>query len=251
MATTVNNAQTNDAQKDIAQNDGITELVIIIDKSGSMSGLESDTIGGFNSMLNQHKKGEGLCRLTTIFFSDNAKIIHDRVDISTVKPLTAADYIPGGCTALLDTVGNAISHTKAIQAGASADTRANKVVFVIITDGYENASHEYNALQIKHMITLLQDKEGWDFIFLGANIDAVQTASSYGIRSNMSANITADSEGIQSSYRVMHKAVSAARLASKCAARSKGATPARSLSEDVAFLQDLLDLDSQSASNKK
>ena len=128
MATTVNNAQTNDAQKDIAQNDGI---------------------GGFNSMLNQHKKGEGLCRLTTIFFSDNAKIIHDRVDISTVKPLTAADYIPGGCTALLDTVGNAISHTKAIQAGASADTRANKVVFVIITEykGYPSRCFRRHSRQ--------------------------------------------------------------------------------------------------------
>ncbi|MBQ2099172.1 MAG: VWA domain-containing protein [Bacteroidales bacterium] len=240
-----NGAQTNDAQKDIAQNDGITELVIIIDKSGSMSGLESDTIGGFNSMLNQHKKGEGLCRLTTIFFSDNAKIIHDRVDISTVKPLTAADYIPGGCTALLDTVGNAISHTKAIQAGASADTRANKVVFVIITDGYENASREYSAPQIKQMITLLQDKEGWDFIFLGANIDAVETASSYGIRSNMSANITADSAGMESTYRFMHKAVSAARRSSKCAARSRSAAPAPSLCEDADFMSDLEELASR------
>jgi len=238
MATTEINAQ-NGAQ-DIAQNNnGITELVIIIDKSGSMSGLESDTIGGFNSMLNQHKKGEGVCRLTTIFFADHHKVIHDRVDISSVKPLTAADYIPGGCTALLDTVGNAISHTKAVQAGATDETRANKVVFVIITDGYENASREYSALQIKQMISQQQDKEGWDFIFLGANIDAVETASSYGINSRMAANITADSKGLQSSYHFMERAVSHARSSAKKAARNKQCASAPSLLADASFLEDL------------
>lgn len=234
MATTEISAQNNGAQ-----NNGITELVIIIDKSGSMSGLESDTIGGFNSMLTQHKNGEGLCRLTTIFFSDSRKIVHDRVDISTVKPLTAADYIPGGCTALLDTVGNAINHTKAIQAGASDDTRANKVVFVIITDGYENASREYNAPQIKQMITQQQDKDGWDFIFLGANIDAVQTASSYGINSQMAANITADSAGLKSSYHFMERAVSRARSCAKKSAKSERCAPAPSLLEDESFLDEL------------
>ncbi len=234
MATTGNNAQ------DKAQNNnGITELVIIIDKSGSMSGLESDTIGGFNSMLNQHKKGDGVCRLTTIFFADNHQIIHDRVDISTVKPLTAADYIPGGCTALLDTVGNAINHTKAVQAGATDESRANKVVFVIITDGYENSSREYNAPQIKQMITHQQDKEGWDFIFLGANIDAVKTASSYGINAQMSANITADSEGLRSSYHFMERAVSRARSSAKKAAKCERFAAAPSLLADASFLEDL------------
>jgi hypothetical protein len=200
MATIENNAQNNGAQSNDVQNNGITELVMIIDKSGSMSGLESDTIGGFNSMLNQHKKGDGLCRLTTIFFSDSAKIIHDRVDISTVKPLTEADYIPGGCTALLDAVGNAINHTKAIQAGASAETRANKVVFVIITDGYENASREYSAPQIKQMISQQQDKDGWDFIFLGANIDAIETARNFGIDETRAANFVSDEAGIGVMY---------------------------------------------------
>ncbi len=240
MATTEISAQNNNGAQNNAQNsNGITELVIIIDKSGSMSGLESDTIGGFNSMLNQHKKGEGLCRLTTIFFADNRKIVHDRVDISEVKPLTAADYIPGGCTALLDTVGNAINHTKAIQAGATDETRANKVVFVIITDGYENASREYNAPQIKQMITQQQDKEGWDFIFLGANIDAVGTASSYGINAQMAANITADSEGLRSSYHFMEKAVSRARSCAKKAAKADRCAPAQSLLADESFLMEL------------
>ena len=248
MATIENNAQNNGAQSNDVQNNGITELVMIIDKSGSMSGLESDTIGGFNSMLNQHKKGDGLCRLTTIFFSDSAKIIHDRVDISTVKPLTAADYIPGGCTALLDAVGNAINHTKAIQAGASTDTRANKVVFVIITDGYENASREYSAPQIKQMISQQQDKDGWDFIFLGANIDAAQTALSYGIRKNMSANISATSDGLDSAYRFLKKTVCYARRSAKTAARYEGSAPAPSLSEDMDFMQELQDLDNETAS---
>ena len=199
MATTELNAAKN------------TELVFIIDKSGSMSGLESDTIGGFNSMLNQHKKGEGKCRLTSVFFSDNQKTVHDRVDISTVKPLTDADYIPGGCTALLDTVGNAINHTKSVLAGATDEAERNSnVVYIIITDGYENASREYNAPQIKDMITR-QQEAGWEFVFLGANIDAVTTAERYGISHKKAANFRADKKGMAASFSVVSKVVGAMR----------------------------------------
>ncbi|MCR5455860.1 MAG: VWA domain-containing protein [Bacteroidales bacterium] len=188
-----------------------TELVFIIDKSGSMSGLESDTIGGFNSMLNQHKKGEGKCTLSTIFFSDHQKTIHDRVDIATVKPLTDADYIPGGCTALLDTVGNSINHTKSILSGADDEAvRNSKVVYVIITDGYENASREYSAPQIKDMITK-QQEAGWEFVFLGANIDAVSTAATYGIKHNKAVNFHADEEGMRMSFKALTRLVGSVR----------------------------------------
>lgn len=188
-----------------------TELVFIIDKSGSMSGLESDTIGGFNSMLSQHKKGEGACTISTIFFSDSQRTVHDRVDISSVQPLTAADYIPGGCTALLDTVGNSINHTKSIIMGAADESvRNSNVVYVIITDGYENASREYNASQIRQMISERQ-KAGWEFVFLGANIDAISTAESYGIKSSRAANFKADSKGMACSFRALSCLMSSVR----------------------------------------
>ena len=154
----------------------ITELVFIIDKSGSMTGLEKDTIGGFNSMLEKQREEEGVCHISTVFFSDEAKVVHNRKNIAQVEPLTLKDYLPGGCTALLDTVGDAINHTVKIQKMLADDEKASKVMFVIITDGEENSSRRFNGAQIKKMISLEQEKYGWEFIFLGANIDAATTA---------------------------------------------------------------------------
>ncbi len=189
----------------------ITELVFIIDKSGSMSGLESDTIGGFNSMLNQHKDGEGRCHISTIFFSDRQQVIHNRKNIAEVEPLTSRDYIPGGCTALLDALGNAISHTIQVQKMAADDEKASNVIFVVITDGYENASREYSAPQIRSMISREQEKYGWEFIFLGANIDAVETAQNIGIRANRSVDFVCDSTGIGKNFAAIGAMVNACR----------------------------------------
>jgi len=193
------------------KNNNITELVFIIDKSGSMSGLEGDTIGGFNSMLNQHRKGEGKCHISTIMFSDHQQVIHNRKNISDVSPLTDNDYIPGGCTALLDALGNAINHTIQVQRLAADDERASKVIFVIITDGYENSSREYSAPQIRSLIKKEQEKYGWEFIFLGANIDSVATAGSYGIRADRSVDFVCDSQGIGKNFEAIGSYVSACR----------------------------------------
>ena len=185
----------------------ITELIFIIDKSGSMTGLEKDTIGDFNSMLEKQREEEGVCHISTVFFSDEAKVVHNRKNIAQVEPLTLKDYLPGGCTALLDTVGDAINHTVKIQKMLADDEKASKVMFVIITDGEENSSRRFNGAQIKKMISLEQEKYGWEFIFLGANIDAATTAERYGIRRERAANWIGNSKGVSKNFRALSAVV--------------------------------------------
>lgn len=184
-----------------------TELVFIIDKSGSMQGLENDTIGGFNSMLSKHKECEGVCKLSTIFFSDDSKVIHNRVDIKEVNPLSLKDYQVGGCTALLDAIANAICYQNVVQKVDKCDN----VIFVIITDGQENASREYNDIKVKKMIEEKQEKNNWQFIFLGANIDVVHTAHDYGIRQENAVEYCCDSKGVGLNFEVLSCAIASFR----------------------------------------
>ena len=154
----------------------LTELVFILDRSGSMGGLESDTIGGFNSLLEKQKKVEGKCSLTTVLFDHDYELLHDRINIQAVSPLTEKDYYVRGSTALLDAVGRTISKIEHVQETTAEEYRAGKVMFVIITDGMENASREYTTKKVKSMIEAEKEK-GWEFVFLGANMDAVETAA--------------------------------------------------------------------------
>lgn len=187
-----------------------TELVFVIDKSGSMTGTEADTIGGFNSMLNKIKAEDIPCRLTTFMFNNDYEIIHDRLDIDAVMPMTRHDYIPGRSTALVDAAVTAIEKTINVQKNSDAKHRAEEVIFVIITDGEENASREFSATHLKRLIKKEQEEYGWEFIFLGANIDAVTTADNYGIRRDRSFDFLADSAGIGLNYRTMADVVKTA-----------------------------------------
>lgn len=188
-----------------------TELVFILDKSGSMSGLESDTMGGFNSMLEKRKDIEGDCLITTILFDHNFELLHDRIDIKAVSPMTSKQYRIGGTTALLDAIGKAIQKTENAQKQTAKELRASKVMFVIITDGEENASREYCAKKVKALIEKKKEKKGWEFIFLGANIDAVETAGRFGIRADRAADYLADSEGTALNFRMMSNTVTSFR----------------------------------------
>lgn len=176
------------------------ELVFILDKSGSMSGLESDTIGGFNSMLNKQKAVDGECRITTVLFDHTYTLLHDRIDIRAVNPMTDREYCVGGSTALLDAIGRTIHKLIAVQKNTVEEYRADKVMFVIITDGMENASREYSLEQVKSLITMEQEQFGWEFIFLGANMDAVRTASHFGIHASRAADYVPDGDGTQLNF---------------------------------------------------
>ncbi len=190
---------------------GLTELVFILDKSGSMGGLESDTIGGFNSMLEKQKKVPGECNITTVLFDNNYELLHDRIDIRAVSPITETEYCVGGSTALLDAIGRTINKIGNAQKHTSDEYRAEKVMFVIITDGQENSSREYSSRQVKQMIEQYKTRFGWEFIFLGANIDAVETAGNLGIDPDRAQNFHADSKGIELNFRVLSEAMSSYR----------------------------------------
>ena len=186
----------------------LTELVFILDKSGSMAGLETDTIGGFNTLLAKQKQEKGEAMITTVLFDNNYEILHDRADIRQVNPITAKEYFVEGSTALLDALGRTINRAgKAISEMRETD-RPGKVMVVIITDGYENASREFKYSQIKHMIEHQQTKYAWEFIFLGANIDAVSAAEQVGIRADRSASYNADSQGTRLNYDAVCSVVS-------------------------------------------
>jgi len=184
----------------------LTELVFILDKSGSMSGLEADTIGGFNAMLEKQKAVEGECLITTVLFDDRYLILHDHINIQTVRPITEETYFVGGSTALLDAIGKTIHKIGNAQKNTASDLRADKVMFVIITDGEENASREYSVEKIKSQIKRQKEKYGWEFIFLGANIDAVGTADRFGIGANRAVKYCADSSGINLNFTVINAA---------------------------------------------
>ncbi len=190
---------------------GLTELVFILDKSGSMGGLETDTIGGYNSMLAKQQTIEGKCHITTVLFDNNYELLHDRIDIKAVSPITEKEYQVGGSTALLDAIGRTIYKIGNAQKHTADDYRAEKVMFVIITDGEENSSREYSAEKIKAQIERQKTKYGWEFIFLGANIDAVETAGRFGISAERAQNYHADSAGVELNFRVMSEAVATFR----------------------------------------
>lgn len=190
---------------------GLTELVFILDRSGSMAGLESDTIGGFNSVLTKQKTEDGDANITTILFDDKYEVLHDRYNLLKISNITDKEYFVRGTTALLDAIGKTINKMANVQKYASDDEGAEKVMVVIITDGMENASREYSYNQIKKMIDRQKEKYGWEFIFLGANIDAVEVAGRFGIAQDRAANYHADSEGTMLNYEVISETVSMVR----------------------------------------
>lgn len=198
---------------------GLTELVFILDRSGSMGGLESDTIGGFNGMLGKQKKEAGEANVTTVLFDDQIDIIHDRFPIDAVKPLTDEDYFVRGSTALLDAVGSTVKKVENIQRRLPEEMRAENIIFVITTDGQENASQEYSASMVKKMIETNQEK-GWQFLFLGANIDAVEEAEKIGIRRTHAASYKNDAKGVRLNYQVAGSVLSCMR-SSACSMEEK------------------------------
>ena len=185
----------------------LTELVFILDRSGSMAGLEADTIGGFNAMIEKQKAAGGDAYVSTVLFSHDSRVIHDRVNLQEVKPLTAQDYQVGGTTALLDAIGGAIHHIGNVHKYARAEDVPEKTLFVITTDGMENASRRYGADEVRRKIKRQQEKYGWEFLFLGANIDAVETAARYGIESSRAVSYRSDSIGTRLNYEVVSEAV--------------------------------------------
>ena len=190
-----------------------TELVFILDRSGSMSGLERDTIGGFNAMLEKQKKQEGECFVTTVLFDSHHQMLHDRVPLQAVRRLTDEDYVVGGCTALIDALGDTIRHIVKIHRYARPEDVPAHTVFVITTDGMENASHRYSAPEVRRMIAHEQEKYGWEFLFLAANIDAVETAEQFGIRRDRAVNYRADKRGTAVIYDTVSAAVGSVRAA--------------------------------------
>ena len=190
---------------------GITELVFILDRSGSMSGLEKDTIGGFNSMIEKQKQLEGKVHVSTVLFDNVSEVLHDRVDIQKIEPMNENQYFVRGCTALLDAIGGAIHHIGNIHKYARPEDVPEHTMFVITTDGMENASHKYSSDRIKKMIKNQEEKYGWQFIFVAANIDAVETAENIGIRKERAANYKHTGEGTLNLYEAVGCAVTSMR----------------------------------------
>ena len=189
----------------------LTELVFILDRSGSMQGLEGDTIGGFNAMIKKQQKEPGEAFVSTVLFDDQTEVLHDRVKVSDVQPMTEKEYYVRGCTALLDAVGSAIRHIAMIHKYARPEDVPESTVFVINTDGMENASHLYTAEEVRRMISKERNKYGWEFLFLGANIDAVRTAGNLGIDRDRAVDYVADSCGMELNYMALSQAISAVR----------------------------------------
>ena len=189
----------------------ITELVFILDRSGSMAGLEKDTIGGFNAMIEKQKKEEGECFVSTVLFDNTAEVLHDRIKLSEIKPMTDNDYTVRGCTALMDALGGAVKHIRNIHKYARKEDVPENTVFVITTDGMENASRNYSSADVKAMIEEQKEKYGWEFLFIAANIDAVETAAKYGISEDRAVNYRPDAAGTQNLYCGVCSAVSDVR----------------------------------------
>lgn len=207
-----NNERTTDVcggicQKVTKEKNGVTELVFILDRSGSMSGLEADTVGGFNSMIEKQKKQDGECYVSTVLFDDESVVLHDRVKLAAVPKMTEKDYTVRGCTALIDAIGDAIKHIGNIHKYARVEDVPEHTMFVITTDGEENASRRYSSEQVKKMIERQKEEYGWEFLFIGANIDAVKTAARYGIAKDRAVNYNADTEGTKMLYRTVSDAV--------------------------------------------
>ncbi len=190
---------------------GLTEMVFILDRSGSMYSLTRDTVGGFNSMLERQRAEEGEALVSVVLFNSQSEVLYDRKDIRAVEQMTEKQYAACGCTALIDALGGAIHHIGNVHKYAREEDRPEHTVFVITTDGLENASRQYTADKVKQMITRQQEKYGWQFIFLGANIDAVETAAHYGIKSSNAVDYCPDAEGTEINFRVMDKAIRSVR----------------------------------------
>lgn len=197
----------------------LTELVFILDRSGSMSGLESDTIGGFNSMIEKQKKQDGECIVSTVLFNNDSQVIHDRVPLDKIEPMTERDYYVSGGTALIDAIGGAIHHIGNVHKYARPEDVPENTIFIITTDGYENASYRYSSDRVKHMIERQKSKFGWEFLFIGANIDAVETAKRYGINQDRAVNYHADAQGTDIVYATVSQAVCNVRM-NKCMAEN-------------------------------
>ena len=206
----------------------LTEIVFILDRSGSMSGLETDTIGGFNSMIEKQKKENGEASISTVLFDNVSEVIHDRVPVQKVEPMTDRDYSVRGCTALLDAIGGAIHHIGNVHKYARKEDVPEHTLFVITTDGMENASRRYDSEKVKKMIERQKEKYGWEFLFLGANIDAAREAARFGIGADRSVNYKCDEAGTALNYEVISEAVCSVR-----AARPLSADWKRRIDEDV------------------
>jgi len=193
------------------RSNGVTELVFILDRSGSMSGLEKETIGGFNSLIEKQKRQEGKCYVSTVLFDHESIVLYDRVDLREIRAMTNEDYVPRGMTALVDAIGDAVKHISNIHKYARPEDVPQHTMFVITTDGCENASKRYSAYMVKEMITEKKN-EGWEFLFLGANIDAVETASRYGIDQNRSVNYSPSAKGTAQNFKTISCAVSRMRM---------------------------------------
>lgn len=193
----------------------LTELIFILDRSGSMSGLELDTIGGFNSLIEKQKKEAGDAIITTVLFDNEYELLHDRINLNGITPITDKEYYVRGCTALLDAIGKTLNKIISVQKRTCQEERAAKVMFVIITDGMENASKEYSYSKVKTLIETQKAKYGWEFLFLGANIDAIDTASKFGISEDKAANYHADSVGTMVNYESINGAISNLRKGKK------------------------------------
>ena len=193
-------------------NKELTEIVFILDRSGSMAGLESDTIGGFNSMLDKQKKAEGQALLSAVLFSNDSQVLYDRVDISRIEPMTDEQYRVGGCTALLDAIGDAVHHIGNVHKYAREEDRPAKTIFVITTDGYENSSRRYSYDQVQRMVKRQQERYGWEFLFLGANMDAIAAARSFGIREDRAVRYKCDSVGTSKNFDAVSDVLCSVRM---------------------------------------
>ena len=192
-------------------NNNLTELVFILDRSGSMAGLEGDTIGGFNAMVEKQKKEEGEAYLSAVLFSSDSRVLYDRVDVRKVEPMTERQYFVGGCTALLDAIGDAVHHIANVHKYAREEDRPAKTVFVITTDGMENASRRYTYDAVKQLIERQRERFGWEFLFLGANMDAVSTARRFGIREDRAVRYECDSAGTALNFDVVSETIGSVR----------------------------------------
>lgn len=199
----------------MTKKNNITEIVFILDRSGSMSGLEKDTIGGFNSMIEKQKKQDGRAYVSTVLFDHESVVLHDRLPLEEIRPMTEDDYTVRGCTALLDAIGGAVKHISNIHKYARSEDVPERTLFVITTDGLENASRRYSSSDIKRLIERKKEKDGWEFLFIGANIDAVRTAGEFGIGADRAVDYRADAKGTGVVYDAVCEAVTKVRGGAK------------------------------------